>query len=74
VGKLSAGTAQGRYGKGERIEPLIIPQLREVKTDRGRLPVLVVFDAIDEPRQAAEDGYRRSARGWGLGACGHGGK
>src|SRR5687768_10686368 len=52
-GKLPAGAAQGRHGKSQRIEPLIIPQLGEVKTNRGRLAVLVLLDALEEPGEAA---------------------
>ena len=49
---MVAGTAQGRDGKCQRIEFLIIPQLGEVKTDGGGLPVLVLFDAVKQPAEA----------------------
>ena len=70
VGELSAGAAQGGHGKRQRIEPLIIPQLGEVKANRGRLPVLAGLDAVDEPGQAAVDGGERGEsgdRGSGIG-------
>ena len=70
-GELSAGAAQGRDGKNQRVEPLIIPQLGEVKAYRGGLAVLVIFDAIEEPGEAA---MGRGAGGRGRGARRHRGE
>ena len=43
LGKLLAGAAQGGHGKRQRIEPLIIPQLGEVKTNRSRLAMFAAL-------------------------------
>jgi len=77
-GELSAGAAQGRDGKNQWIEPLIIPQLGEVKAYRGGLAVLVIFDPIEEPSQAAEarvqgSGFRVQGEGGKEGFEGEGG-
>src|SRR5206468_9663960 len=60
-GELSAGAAQGRDGKNQRIESLIIPQFGEVKAYRGRLAVLVIFDAGEKPGEAADNRRKRRA-------------
>src|SRR6185436_17845822 len=67
VGELSAGAAQGRRGKYQRIEPFIIPQLGEVKAYGGRLAVLALPDAAEEPGEAAGSRNGRGGRGSGVG-------
>ena len=62
------GSAEGRDGERQRIELLIIPQLGEVKTNRGRLPVLAGLHPIEEPVQAFLGGRDLGTGDWGLGA------
>ena len=67
MGELAAGAAQGGHGKCQWIEPLIIPQLGEVKTNGGRLAMLAALHPLDEPAQALFGGGLFGSREMGVG-------
>ena len=56
---MKAGESQRCGREYQGIEPLIIPQLGEVKANRSRLAVLAGFHPVDEPGQAAGHGGGR---------------
>ena len=52
---LPGGLAQRRNREYERIQFLVVPQLGEVKTDRGHLAMAAIFDGAHEPADSLID-------------------
>src|SRR5262245_55910909 len=54
------GPAQSACDKNYWIELFEVPEFGEVESDRGRVDKAAVFNALNEPSNAAFDGFFRS--------------